>query len=108
MSPVVFDDAAREEYREALRYYHKIDPDLQRGFRAELQKVVAEIQASPLLHRVRKHGVRRVNLPRFSLYYVAYMLWHEQIVVVAVGHASKRPFYWRRRPKDYRDSHGLK
>jgi plasmid stabilization system protein ParE len=105
MKPVVFDESARDEYREAIRYYHHIDPALRTGFRAEFRDLVTVIQSTPLLFNIRKHGVRRANLKRFSLYYIAYMLWKGVIVIVAVGHASKRPYYWRRRPKSYRDSH---
>jgi len=105
MNEIVFHEEAREEYREAIRHYFKIDPDLQAGFRRELRASLGLILADPLLHRVRKFGVRRVNLSRFSLYYIAYMLWKDQVVVVAVGHANKRPYYWRRRPKNFRDTH---
>jgi hypothetical protein len=36
MMPIVFEEEAREEYREAIGYYYRIDPDLQAGFRAEI------------------------------------------------------------------------
>ena len=75
MKPVVFDEAARDEYREAIRYYHHIDPELRTGFRAEFRDLIAAIQSNPLLFNIRKHGARRANLKRFSLYYIAYMLW---------------------------------
>lgn len=105
MTPIVFESEARGEYREALRYYHEIDPDLQIGFRAELGRHLRIIANNPELFSIRRYGVRRANLERFGLYYIGYMLWKEQIIVVAIGHARKRPYYWRRRPKGYRDTH---
>ena len=48
--------------------------------------------------------MRRKNLSRFKRHYVAYMLWQEQIVIIAIGHASCRPYYWYRRPKNFRDN----
>ena len=105
MMPIVFEDEAREEYREAIGYYHNIDPDLQIGFRAEIGHHLRFIASNPLVPRLRRYGVRRVNLERFALYYVAYMIWKEQIVIVAIGHSRKRPYYWRRRPKGFRETH---
>jgi hypothetical protein len=41
------------------------------------------------LHRVRRGKTRRVNLhPRFGEYYIAYMIWREKIVILAVTHAN--------------------
>ena len=103
--PIVFEDEAREEYRKAIGYYHHFDPDLQVGFRAEIGRHLRFIAADPAVPRLRRYGVRRVNLEHFALYYIAYMIWKDQIVIVAIGHAKKRPYYWRRRLKAYRDAH---
>jgi hypothetical protein len=59
------------------------------------------ILGNPLLYNIRRQNVRRVNLlPRFGEYYVAYMIWHEKLVILAVGHAKRKPFYWRKRIKE--------
>lgn len=105
MKPVVFHDDAREEYREAIRYYFEIDPDLQASFRTEVRQQLRVIADNPELFNVRRYGVRRANLERFGLYYIAYTLWKGRVIIVAIGHARKRPYYWRRRPKHYRDTH---
>jgi toxin ParE1/3/4 len=44
----------------------------------------------------RSPPIRRILLKRFS-YGVAYQVFSEQIVVLAVAHTSRRPFYWMRR-----------
>jgi plasmid stabilization system protein ParE len=105
MMPIAFHEDAREEYREAIRYYFEIDPDLQAGFRSEVLQQLRMISDNPELFSVRRYGVRRANLERFGLYYIAYTLWKGQVVIMAIGHARKRPYYWRRRPKHYRDTH---
>jgi toxin ParE1/3/4 len=105
MKAVVFHTAAREEYKEAIRHYHSIDPDLQAGFRAGLRSHIEQIRSNPLLYNVRKYNVRRANFERFAFYYIAYMIWKDQMVIVAVGHSRKRPYYWYRRPKNFRDTH---
>lgn len=105
MSPVEFHSAAREEALEAYVYYAGIDEDLALDFELELQDVIARTRRAPLLNRIRKYGVRRANLPRFKNQYVAYMVWKGTVVVIAIGHAKRRPYYWCRRPKQFRASH---
>lgn len=105
MSGVVFHPGARDEYREAIRYYYEINPELQEGFRQEVRKQITRIVESPLLYNVRRYGVRRANLDRFGLYYIAYMIWREQVVIIAVGHARRKPYYWYRRPKEFREQY---
>ena len=102
---MVFHPAAREEARQAFLYYSGIDQALADDFEKRVANALNEISNDPLRHRVRRFAVRRYNLLRFKLYYIAYMIWREEIVVIAIGHASKRPYYWYRRPKDYRDTH---
>jgi plasmid stabilization system protein ParE len=72
-------------------------------FEARLLQALLRISQNPESSRLRRFGVRRRNLIRFKRHYVAYMIWKEQIVVIAIGHASKRPLYWYRRPKEYRE-----
>lgn len=54
--------------------------------------------AAPLLHTLRRRGTRRVNLtPRFGELYIAYMIWRQRVVILAIAHARRRPYYWRSR-----------
>ena len=56
------------------------------------------IVANPLRFSLRRPPTRRVNLtPRFGAYYIAYMIWKEKVVILAVAHAKRRPYYWRKR-----------
>jgi hypothetical protein len=56
------------------------------------------IIANPLLYNIRRRAVRRANLkPRFGEYYIAYMIWREKVVILAIAHAKRRPYYWRKR-----------
>ena len=105
MIPIVFHPDAREEYREAIRYYFDIDPDLQLGFRSEFGRSLRQIADNPMLYNERRYGVRRANLERFGFYYIAYQIQKDQLVIIAVGHARKRPYFWYRRPKNFRDNH---
>jgi plasmid stabilization system protein ParE len=105
MMRVEYHSAAREEALDAYLYYAEEDENLARDFERKIQDAIQRISHDPLAYRVRKYDVRRVNLKRFKEHYVAYMIWREQIIVMAIGHAKRRPYYWYRRPKQYRETH---
>lgn len=89
---------ARTEFDEAFADYLGIDPELAASFEATFFDYLETIIANPLLYHSRLPPTRRANLkPRFGEYYIAYMLWKERVVILAVGHAKRRPYYWRKR-----------
>jgi plasmid stabilization system protein ParE len=85
---------ARLEAEEATRYYEARVPGLGSRFRNQVEKACAAIIENPLLWRKRSGGYYRVNLPGFP-FYIAFILRKDRILVVAVGHASRRPDYWK-------------
>ena len=89
---------AREEFDAAFDHCLAIDPELADDFDSTFFRYVDTIIASPLLYNIRRVPVRRANLnPRFSEYYVAYMVWREKVVILAIAHAKRRPSYWLKR-----------
>ncbi len=98
MTPVVFHPAAREEFDDAVRYYAANSPDLAIAFEARNAEYRHTISRTPLLYHPRKFSVRRANLaPRFQEWYLAYYLWRDQVVILAIAHAKRRPYYFRKR-----------
>lgn len=62
------------------------------------------ICANPLLFHQRRFSVRRSNLqPQFGEYYIACLFWRDQIVILAVTHAKRRPLYFRDRIAEGRE-----
>jgi plasmid stabilization system protein ParE len=101
---LAFHQAAREEARAAYLFLASEDPAMADDFERRLRLTIAAIERHPEACRVRRFGVRRKNLSRFKRHYVAYMLWENQLVIIAIGHASRRPYYWYRRPKAFREN----
>ncbi len=87
---------AAQEAAEATAYYEEAEAGLGVRFREEVESVAAAILSHPLLWRQRPGGYRRVNLAGFP-FYVAYDLRGERVRIIAVGHAARRPDYFRRR-----------
>jgi len=65
-------------------------------FREEIERACRTIVQQPLLWRLRPAGYHRVNLPGFP-YYVAYVIHGGSVFVIAIGHASRRPDYFKNR-----------
>lgn len=89
---------AQEEHDELVWHFGNIDPALVIAFEERYLHYRHSICETPMLYNIRRGLVRRVNLtPRFGEYYIAYMIWKDKVVILAVGHAKQKPYYWRKR-----------
>lgn len=92
--------SAKADLRDILQYYAGVDDggELARDFYQCYLHHEGLIVSSPRLFNIRAGSVRRVNLkPRFGECYIAYMIWNDQVMILAIAHAKRRPYYWRRR-----------
>jgi plasmid stabilization system protein ParE len=94
MRTIVFLEGAQEHYREAIRYYFDITPNLAMEFRAEIERCFDLILSDPESNDKQDHKGRCLSLDRFGIFYIAYTLWRRQIVIVAIGHSRRSPHYW--------------
>jgi len=89
--------AAQMEHDELLMHFGGIDRELVTAFESHYLQYRHAICENPLLYNIRRRAVRRANLkPRFGEYYIAYMIWREKVVILAIAHAKRRPYYWRK------------
>ena len=106
MSEIEFHPLAIDEIAAAYDYlFEHADRETAEDFRRRVDEKIEYCHGNPLAYRVRRYNVRRANLERFKENYLAYTLWIERFVVIALGHAKRRPFYWYRRPKNFRKTH---
>ena len=98
MKPTAMHPAAEQELAEVAEYYEAIDPDLADAFLDSFESYRITITENPLRYSIRKGIVRRVNLtPQFREYYLPFMIWKDRIIILAVAHAKRRPYYWQKR-----------
>lgn len=96
--------AAEQELEDAVDHYLGIDAKLAYSFDEHYRHYRDQICQNPFMFNIRRKDVRRVNLtPRFGEYYIAYMVWKEKVVILAVAHAKLRPYYWRNRILEGKD-----
>ena len=94
---VIFHRLARGEYRQALRWYGRRGAALAQRFQQAVGQVVQAIGMSPASGAVFRGPFRWMRTRRFP--YVLYyrILTPNQVIVLAVAHAGRRPGYWLRR-----------
>ena len=89
--PVVWD-----EFSDAIRYYARVaGAEIALDFENCIFTHFDKIEADPLLLRKRDGEIRRMNLgPQFKEWYLAYMLWRNRIVILAIAHGKRYPNYF--------------
>ena len=96
MVEIPFVSAAREEFLAAADDYDAASAGLGEEFIAEVEKAVARIASFPDHGSAYYSGTRRIVLRRFP-YDIVYRESSTGLVVIAVAHHRRRPFYWRNR-----------
>lgn len=89
-------EGARREANLATVRYAEINITLGRRFRDELLRAFSCAATTPLRQPSYLQGTRKVLLKKFP-YFVVFLDWQDEVYVVAVAHAKRRPGYWRRR-----------
>ena len=93
---VEFLEEADLELVEAALWYESKQSGLGHRFKTEVESVLLNVAANPLLQRERDGGYRRINCPVFP-YYLPYFIRCDRIIVVAVAHEHRKPGYWTQR-----------
>ena len=97
MKPVVFHPDAKAEMLAAGDYYDACCPGLGREFTDRVEDALARMSERPQSFAVHESsGSRKCVVDRFP-YRIFFIERREDMWVVAVAHASRRPDYWNDR-----------
>ncbi len=91
-----FHPEAREEFREAARWYRARNVVASSQFRAAGSAAVREIVQAPQRWPNYLYETRRVVLQRFP-FSVVYLDDPDVITIIAVAHSKRKPGYWKDR-----------
>lgn len=84
---------ATQELRSAAIWYAAQDSALARDFLAEFRSVIEKIRRFPSTPSLYAGKFRKVRFRRFP-YAVVYDIKQDSVVIIAVMHLHRRPFYW--------------
>ncbi len=88
-----FRPEAREELRDAVRFYEKAARGLGAEFSAEVRATIERLLLHPETGPLFEAGTRRKHLVRFP-YSIVYLQHEGRIDVVALMHHRRDPRYW--------------
>lgn len=91
-----FHPEAVAEAAASRTFYEEQAPGLGDAFAEELDHALSQITESPAAWPPYESGTRRYLLRRFP-FFVVFRHFKDQIQVVAVMHAKRRPGYWKSR-----------
>ncbi len=98
MKPYSFHPQAEAEADSAFEYYWIKGPVAAFGLDEELRDAYRILQLHPLVCPPYLHGTRRVILKRYPFSEV-FRERLQDIQIIAVAHAKRRPGYWAKRIK---------
>ncbi len=93
---ISFHSAAIEDAHQARLWYAGHNPELADEFVEEIERALSFIAEAPESWPSFEAGTRKFLLRRFP-YSLVYRASGDEILVVAVAHAKRRPRYWRGR-----------
>ena len=85
-----------EELNDAILNYENQQIGLGLRLKEEVDNHVKWIVNNPTVPHIRRGGYRRVNLSVFP-YFIAYIVRHKIVWILAIGNSYKTPEYWIRR-----------
>lgn len=91
-----FHPQAREEFREAIRWYRARNVNAGIEFRKAVSTAVREVVQSAGRWPRYLYGTHRYVLQRFP-FSVVYLDDPEMVTIIAVAHAKRKPGYWKSR-----------
>jgi plasmid stabilization system protein ParE len=97
---LVWHPETEEEINEGVDFYLKKRLGIEVEFIDELEAAVRRLIKDPSFPREFDAPYRRVVTDRFP-YQIVYRLSGERILIVAVMHQSRRPYYWKEREETW-------
>jgi plasmid stabilization system protein ParE len=95
---IVFLEPAQQELDEAVSFYNLQAEGLGNSFLIEAVAAIERIRRYPAGWHPLGSEVRRCRLRRFP-YGLIYRVENDDVLIIAVAHSHRQPFYWRDRAK---------
>jgi len=94
--PFRFHPEAKEEFRDAIRWYRARSVIASVDFRTTASAAIRNVVQAPQSWPRYLHGTRRFVLHRFP-FAVIYLDDPDVVTIIAVAHGKRKPGYWKHR-----------
>ncbi len=90
---ILFDALAEKEFNEAIEYYDIQMEGLGKQLKDEIRQALRILQRFPESGPVERGVIRRIKVQKFP-YKILYTLLDDIILVIAIAHLHREPYYW--------------
>ena len=87
---------AEVEMTEAALFYEEQFPGLGTDYLDDIQRCIDRIRSHPEIGQIIQGTIRRSQASRFP-YSILYTIENDHILIIAVAHNRRKPFYWKER-----------
>jgi plasmid stabilization system protein ParE len=94
--PFRFHPEAKEDFRDALRWYRARSAIASTEFRKTVSGAIRSVAQSSQLCPKYLYGTRRFVIQRFP-FSVVYLDDPDLVTIIAVAHSKRKPGYWKHR-----------
>jgi len=96
MLKIEIHDSASQEFDEAIEWYDFQSPGLGKRFKKMVATQMKKVQRNPGWFLKEDECIYKAYVPKFP-YKVLFTFDDEKIVIWAVAHMHRKPFYWQSR-----------
>ena len=96
---VVFHPGASRDYETAFTWYYLRGTTVASDFEREIERGIRLVAEYPLRWPKFDEKRRRLIVRKFP-YSIVYEIIDDQVVILAVAHGKRKPYYWRERTEE--------
>lgn len=89
-------ELAAQEFEEAIEWYEMQSEGLGTRFKKSVIKQIQKIKQNPDWFLIEAENIYKAYVPKFS-YKILYTVDKERIIVWAIAHMHRKPWYWQTR-----------
>lgn len=90
-------ELASKEFDEAVEWYELQSKDLGKRFKKSVIEQINKINSNPNWYLIEKDNIHKAYVPKFP-YKILFTIENNEIIVIwAIAHMHRRPWYWQSR-----------
>ncbi len=89
-------ELAADEFNEAIEWYELQSKGLGKRFKKSVTNQLGKIKKNPDWFLIEAENIYKTYIPKFP-YKVLYTIEKERIVIWAIAHMHRKPWYWQSR-----------
>lgn len=89
-------ELAAKEFDEAVEWYDIQSDGLGKRFKSEVLKQIKKVQKNPSWFLKEEENIHKAYIPKFP-YKVLFTFDKDNIIVWAIAHMHRKPWYWQSR-----------